>query len=223
MTAKENIRTCQANHIIRTVRIHSLSEMWHEKWDSLRFQRFQNVVQDKTTAAGLTISFSELSLTTWWSCRPFLQEDFRAVDWTWLWNVATDRYRSVLIYRMSSPNCTIFSAERNYAKQILLFDNLVRVVRITCDHTFAPCNPVAKTSTKVSGEISFPNFRSSARRSSVVWKQEPSSSSFNQRKMEKSDGAISRECGGFWANLTSFCDIKSRTTLAVWHRDYRRE
>jgi hypothetical protein len=139
--------------------------------------------------------FSELSLTTWWSCRPFLQEDFRAVDWTWLWNVATTRYQSILIYRMSRPKYAVFSAERNYAKQILLFDDLVTVVPITCDHTFAPCNPVANPSTKVSGEISFTNFRSSARISSVVWNQEPGSSRFKQRKREKSDGAISREYG----------------------------
>jgi hypothetical protein len=57
MTAKENIRTCQVNHASRTARIHSLSEVWRERWDSLSFQKFQNVVQDKTTAAGLTIFF----------------------------------------------------------------------------------------------------------------------------------------------------------------------
>jgi hypothetical protein len=195
MTVKENIRTCQANHTIRTVRIHSLSEMWHQRWDSLSFQKFQNVVHDKTTAAGLTISFSELSLTTWRSCRPFLQEHFRAVDWTWLWNVATTRYWSVLIYRMFRHKCTIFSLARDYARQILLFDNFVTVVPITCGHTFAPCNPVAKTSTKFSGEISFTNFRSSARSFSIVWKQEPSNLRFKQPKREKSDGAISREHG----------------------------
>jgi hypothetical protein len=193
--------------------------MWHKKRDSLSFQKFQNVVQNKTTAAGLTIYFSELSLTTWWSYRPFLQEDFRAVDWTWLWNVATTRYWSVLIYRMSRPKCTILSAERNYAKQISLFNNLVTLVPITCDHTFAACNPVAKTFIKVSGEISFTNFRSAARSSSVVWRQEPGSSRCKQRKRENSDGAISREYGRSWANLTSFWDTKSRTTLAVWHRE----
>jgi hypothetical protein len=196
MTAKDNIRTCQVNHTIRTVRVHSLSEMRHERWDFLSFQKFQNVVQDETTTAGLTISFSELSLTTWWSHRPVLQEDFWTVDWTWLWNVAMTRYRSILIYRMSGPKCTIFSAERNYTKQISFFNNLVTVVPITCDHTFVPCNPVAETSSKASGEISFTNFRSLARHSSVVWKQEPDSSRFKQRKSEKSDGAISREYGG---------------------------
>jgi hypothetical protein len=219
ITAKENIQTCQVNHTILTVQIHSLSEMWHERWNSLSFQKFQNVVQDKTTAAGLTISFSELSLKTWWSCRLFLQEDFRAVDWTWLWNVATTRYQSILIYRMARPKCTVFSAERNYAKQMSLFDNLVTVVPIACDCTFTPCNPVPKTFAKFSGEISFTNFRISARSSSVIWKQEPGSSRFKQRKMEKSDGAISREYGGPWANLTHFCDTKSRRTLAVWHRE----
>jgi hypothetical protein len=113
------------------------------------------------------------------------------------------------------PKCTIFSAERNYAKPRSLFDNLFTLVPITYDHTFAPCNPVAKTSTKVSGEISFTNFRGSARSFSVVWKQEPGSSRFKQRKREKSDGAISREYREFWTNLTSFCNTKSRTTLAV--------
>jgi hypothetical protein len=46
--------------------------------------------------------------------------------------------------RVSRRKCSIFSAERNYAKQMSPFDSLFKVVIINCNHTFAPCNPVVK-------------------------------------------------------------------------------
>jgi hypothetical protein len=51
---------------------------------------------------------------------------------------------NINLYRVSRPECSVFSADRNYAKQISPIDSSVKVVPITCDRTFAACNLIAK-------------------------------------------------------------------------------
>jgi hypothetical protein len=81
-------------------------------------------------------------------------------------------------YRVSRSKRRTFFAEWNYVKQMSPFDSLFKVVPITCDHTFAPCNSGVKTSSKVSDEISPTDFRISTRSSSPVSKREPRNSAF---------------------------------------------